>query len=218
MANTKVLDFWHSRWEEGRHGWHEPAGNQALQKYWPRLPSGSRVLVPLCGKSVDLLWLAHQGCDVTGVELSSIAARSFFAESGLEYEADETGGFHWFRNPDAGIAIACGNYFDFSAAPFDALYDRAAFSALPPGKRPEYAQMTGELLKPGAARLLVTLEFDDSLVKGPPYPAWRDEVSALWPGLERVEARDDTPNAPPKFLEAGLDLMIEVAWVRNYVA
>ena len=113
-----------------------------------------------------------------------------------------------------GIAIACGNYFDFSAAPFDALYDRAAFSALPPGKRPEYAQMTGELLKPGAARLLVTLEFDDSLVEGPPYPAWRDEVSALWPGLERVEARDDTPNAPPKFLEAGLDLIRSGALIR----
>jgi thiopurine S-methyltransferase len=150
--------------------------------------------------------------DVTGVELSPIAARSFFDESGLAFETAEDGGFSWFRNPDAGIAIACVDYFDFSAAPFDALYDRAAFSALPPGKRPEYARLTRGLLKQGAFRLLITLEFDDSLVEGPPYPAWPDEVSALWPGLERVEARDDTPNAPPKFLEAGLDLMIEVAW------
>ena len=172
------------------------------------------MLVPLCGKSVDLLWLAQQGLDVTGVELSPIAARSFFEESGLDFETAEDGGFSWFRNPDAGIAIACGNYFEFTAELFDALYDRAAFSALPPGKRPEYARMTRGLLKPGAFRLLITLEFDDSLVEGPPYPVWPDEVSALWPGLERVESRDDTSNAPPKFLEAGLAQMIEVTWVR----
>ncbi|MGB5485800.1 MAG: thiopurine S-methyltransferase, partial [Lysobacterales bacterium] len=61
---------WHSRWESGNTGWHQPGGSSALRKFWPGLHPGGRVLVPLCGKSPDLLWLAKQGYDVTGVELS----------------------------------------------------------------------------------------------------------------------------------------------------
>lgn len=170
------------------------------------------MLVPLCGKSADLLWLARQGYDVTGVELSPIAARTFFDDTGLGYEIADDVGFQWFGNSQAGIAIACGDYFEFSAEPFDALYDRAAFSALPPGKRSEYARLTSGLLKPDAFQLLVTLEFDDSLTEGPPYPVFRDEVLAYWPGLQRVTSRDDIANAPQKYLEAGLSKMIEVAW------
>ena len=125
-----MLDFWHSRWEAGRFGWHEADGNASLRKFWPRLEPGSRVLVPLCGKSSDLLWLAEQGCDITGVELSEIAARAFFDEAGLPYETGQSDGFHWFRCRQANIAIACGNYFEFSAMPFDAIYDRASLAAL----------------------------------------------------------------------------------------
>lgn len=189
-----------------------------MRQHWPGLPRGSRVLVPLCGKSADLLWLARQGLDVTGVELSPIAARSFFEDSGLGYVESAAGGFRWFRNAEAGIGIACGNYFEFSSAPFDALYDRAACSALPPGKRTEYARLTSSLMKPGAFQLLITLEFDDSRVEGPPYPVWPDEVQAHWPGLRRVSSKDDTANAPQKFLQDGLEKMVEVAWAGRAVA
>jgi len=213
--SERVLDFWHSRWKDGRHGWHEADGSRALRKFWPRLPRGSRVLVPLCGKSADLLWLARQGCDVTGVELSPIAARSFFEESGLECKSTNLDGFQWFRNREAGIAIACGNYFGFVDEPFDALYDRAALTALPEKKRPEYVRKTKNLVKPDACLLFVTLEFDDSLAEGPPYPVWSDEINTHWASLQRVDARDDTGNSPPKFLDAGVDEMTEVVWVTN---
>ena len=133
-----MLDFWHSRWEAGQTGWHEPEGNVALHKFWPSLASDSRVLVPLCGKSSDLLWLAEQGCSVTGVELSEIAARVCFDDAGLPFETENSGGFNWFRCREANIVIAVGNYFEFLDAPFDALYDRAALVALPPKKRVEY--------------------------------------------------------------------------------
>ena len=72
-----MLDQWIERWREGRTGWHEVDGSALLRRHWPRLVRGSRVLVPLCGKSVDMLWLASQGLEVTGVELSEIAARAF---------------------------------------------------------------------------------------------------------------------------------------------
>lgn len=170
--------------------------------------------MPLCGKSSDLLWLARQGLEVTGVDLSTIAARSFFDESGLEYESAEIDGFTWFKNREAGIAIACGDYFEFTDTQFDALYDRAALSAISPKIRPRYARHTKSLLNPGAVQLLVTLEFDDSLTEGPPYPVFRDEVLAYWPNLRRVTSRDDIANAPQKYLEAGLEEMVEVAWAK----
>lgn len=207
-----MLDFWHSRWENGQHGWHEADGNVSLRTYWPRLAAGSRVLVPLCGKSIDLLWLAKQGCEVTGVELSEIAARSFFEEAGLQHEYDKTDGFSWFRNREAGIAIACGNYFEFSDQPFDALYDRASLVALPPRKRPEYIRHTQKLMQPGATQLLLTLEYDDTNIEGPPFSVLKDEVLGYWPGLQRMYEHNDIDNSPPKFRGAGVSELIEVVW------
>ena len=76
-----MLDTWLERWRDGRTGWHETDGSALLKRHWPRLVRGSRVLVPLCGKSVDLLWLASQGLEVSGVEISGLAIRAFFDEN-----------------------------------------------------------------------------------------------------------------------------------------
>ena len=58
---------WIERWETGKTGWHEPDGNENLKAHWQW--SGKRVLVPLCGKTPDLLWLESQGNEVVGVEV-----------------------------------------------------------------------------------------------------------------------------------------------------
>ena len=78
---------WHERWQVGRTGWHESGGNRNLKKYWRA--TGKRVLVPLCGKSDDILWLEAQGNDVVGVELSEIAVLGFFEDNQLEYERSD---------------------------------------------------------------------------------------------------------------------------------
>ena len=71
------LKDWLDRWREGNIGWHQNEGNKGLQQYWPKLPNSSRVLVPLCGKTVDMAWLNRKGMDVTGVEISATAAKTF---------------------------------------------------------------------------------------------------------------------------------------------
>ena len=206
---------WLSRWESGHIGWHQSGGSSALRKFWPGAGSSERVLVPLCGKSPDLLWLAQQGHEVTGVELSEIAARAFFDEADLEFEVRNSDGFKWFRNLQQNITIACGDYFSFSDKPFDALYDRAALIALSPDLRPKYIQHTKTLLIPDASQLLLTLEYDQSKANGPPFSVMSDEVKSYWPEIRRAGDRVDTKNSPPKFREAGIKEVVEAVWVSN---
>jgi thiopurine S-methyltransferase len=205
---------WLSRWKGGQTGWHQVGGSKALRKFWPRVAKGSRVLVPLCGKSPDLLWLSQQGYEVTGVELSEIAVRAFFAESGIRFEIEKSGGLWCFRGLTHQINIVCGDYFQFSDKPFDALYDRASLVALPPAERPAYIEHTKSLLIHGAAQLLLTLEYDQSMALGPPYSVMPDEVLGYWPGLQRSGDRSDTRNMPARFREAGISEFVEAVWVK----
>ena len=75
-------DFWLERWQNNQTGFHQDEINSYLTRYWSGLglTQGSRVLVPLCGKSLDMLWLAEQGHSVVGIELSRLAIEAFFHE------------------------------------------------------------------------------------------------------------------------------------------
>lgn len=210
-----MTEDWLSRWQEGRTGWHETGGNAALKKYWPKVASGKRVLVPLCGKSADLLWLAQQGLEVVGVELSEIAVRDFFAEAGLQFEVCDADGLTRYRCREPAITIVCGDYFDFSDELFDALYDRASLIALPSETRPAYVGHMKTLLKPDAVQLLLTLEYDQSVAAGPPFSVLPDEVRSYWSKLKRVASHNDIDNCPPKFRNAGLSEVFEAVWVTS---
>lgn len=203
---------WIGRWKEGRIGWHEAAGNAALRRHWPALPRGKRVLVPLCGKSVDMIWLAEQGLQVTGVELSALAIEAFFAEQALTARVERRGSFDVHSARERPIALWRGDFFDFVETGFDALYDRGALVALPTDLRPRYTEHLERLLHPGAARLIITLEYDQGRAAGPPFSVPEAEVFSYWPGLERVSERDDLAGGPPKFREAGLERLLEVVW------
>ena len=201
---------WHDRWETGRIGWHEAGGNAGLRAHW-RINSG-RVLVPLCGKTPDLVWLAERGHDVVGVELSAIAIRDFFAEQKLTYERDEGPSLASYRCEELPITLVHGDYFAFRAPVFDAFYDRGAFVAIDPALREQYAGHTRQLLSATAEILLVALEYDQSVVAGPPFALMPDELHHHFPGLSRVDEQDYLANCPPKFLDAGLEEISEVVW------
>jgi len=207
-----MTEPWHERWEQGRIGWHEPDGNAKLKRHWPDLANGGRVLVPLCGKSPDLFWLANRGLDVVGVELSQIAVKAFFDEHDLEYEVTGDGGFICYRSMTHPISICCGDYFDFESRRFDALFDRGALVAIPADERPRYVAHTKTLLKEDAYRLIITLEYDQSAADGPPYAVMPDEVTSYWSDLVALSRNNDIDNCPPKFKAAGLTEVIETAW------
>jgi len=204
-----MTEAWLERWQEGRIGWHEADGNASLRKHWAA--SGKRVLVPLCGKTQDLIWLEHQGNEVVGVELSEIAVKAFFGENRIACSRTE-GALTAYEAEDRSITIYCGDYFEFAEGPFDGYYDRGALVALPPQMRHDYIEHTRSLLGADAAKLIISLEYDESIATGPPFSVPEDQILAFWPELQRADAYDDIENGPPKFREAGLKEMIEVVW------
>ena len=204
-----MTESWLERWREGRIGWHEEEGNASLKKYW--CDQGKRVLVPMCGKTVDMLWLEEQGNSVVGVELSELAVRAFFEENNLRYTVRE-GRLAAFDAEDRDITIYCGDLFDFDEAGHTGWYDRGALVATPAEQRPAYAERINALLAPDACRLLITLEYDDEIATGPPFSIPRAEILRYWPDMQEVDRYDDIDNGPPKFRDAGLREMYESVW------
>ncbi|MBT8081411.1 MAG: thiopurine S-methyltransferase [Gammaproteobacteria bacterium] len=203
---------WLERWQIGRIGWHEPEGNRNLQRHWTL--TGRRVLVPLCGKTPDLLWLEARGNEVVGVELSEIAVVGFFEENDIPCERID-GDLVEYRATDRNISLFCGDYFAIDAGSFDAHYDRGALVAMPPALRPRYAEHTSSLLSDDAMQFVIAIEYDHEGCVGPPFSLPGPDLLALWPGLREHARIDDTRNAPPKFLEAGLQRLHEVVWITD---
>lgn len=174
---------WRQRWREGRIGFHRDAPNPWLVAAIDRLaPRGDeRILVPLCGKSVDLAWLERRGHSVVGVELAEQAIRAFLQEQGRTAREESVGPFRRFTT--GRLELWCGDFFAFDAAragTIDAIWDRAALIALPPALRRVYAPHLLELLRPGGRLLLVTLEREPATADGPPFSVNADEVAALF--------------------------------------
>ncbi|WP_455911912.1 thiopurine S-methyltransferase [Pseudomonas putida] len=174
--------FWQERWARNQIGFHLPEVNPYLQRHWPKLAlaEGAKVLVPLCGKSLDLMWLASLGYRVLGVELSEQAVEAFFSEQGLMPKISQRGVFKVYQADQ--IEVWCGDFFALDAealADCSALYDRAALIALPPLMRAQYAEHLNALLRPGCQGLLITLDYDQTQKAGPPFAVTDDEVKVL---------------------------------------
>ncbi len=210
--------FWHERWRDNRIGFHLDDVNPRLVEHWPglELPVPARVLVPLCGKSIDMAWLRARGHDVVGVELSPIAVQAFFAEQHLQPRCEVTGDLVIWQAP--GIEIFCGDIFAIDGERLgrvDALYDRAALIALPADVRPHYVDHLASLLPTGAPGLLLTLDYDAAAMDGPPFAVPDAEVTALagsqWQ-LTPLGAPREALGDNPRFAESGLTSAREQVW------
>ena len=192
-------NFWQDCWQRGDIGFHQPRVLPLLQKHWPTLalPAGGRVLVPLCGKSLDMRWLAEQGHRVLGVELSRLAIEQFFAEHELQPGMRETRyGTHYEAG---GIELIHGDAFGLDAdllRDCAAVFDRAALIALPPDLRLRYAHELYAALPTDCRGLLVSLEYPQAERAGPPFSVPEDEVRALYGTDWQVDLLERRPIPP----------------------
>lgn len=202
-------DFWISRWNENKIGFHQQTVNAVMREYLPTLglAPGARIFVPLCGKSLDMLWLRDQGYQVLGVELSRLAAEAFFEENNLPVEKESQGKFLRFHSGP--VEILCGDFFDLRRehlAGATGVYDRAALIALPQPMRARYAQHLSTILGPEAHILLITIEYPAHEMNGPPFTVLEEEVRDLFAGKFDMELlrTDDVLDAEPRFRDRGL--------------
>jgi thiopurine S-methyltransferase len=210
-------DFWHARWRNSEIGFHQEEINLHLQTFWAQTgaAAGCTVFVPLCGKSRDLLWLREQGHPVLGVEISPIAVEAFFQENGLEARQSPQGAFT--RWEYEGLAILCGDFFDLRAADLagvGATYDRASLIALPPAMRARYGEHFARLLPAATPTLLVTLEYPQQEMDGPPFSVSEEEVRRLFEPQRQVTRlyQQSILAENPRFQARGLSRLEEKAF------
>ncbi|GLS26845.1 hypothetical protein [Marinibactrum halimedae] len=178
-------DFWNQKWQTNDIGFHQDHVHPALIDHWPELPAQSEVLVPLCGKSKDMIWLADQGLRVTGIELSEIAATDFFKENTLTFVSNTHDGFTEYRCVEKSITLFVGNFFNFRhTIKFDALYDRASLIALPEEMREDYLNTCKSLLHDSAFKMVITYHYDTRDMTGPPFSISNLSMKRYWPSLQ----------------------------------
>jgi thiopurine S-methyltransferase len=210
-------DFWLDRWRTAQIGFHQAAVDRHLQAYWPllKLPANSPVFVPLCGKSLDLMWLRERGHSVKGVELSPVALESFVMEHGIPARRRVLSCFDAYEAD--GLTLFRGDYFKLTAAllgSVSAVYDRAALISWTPEARAAYVNHLTFLTSPGTQTLLIAVEFPAEQMKGPPFPLTRDAIENLYAGHYSIEelARHDILDLEPRLKARGLTELREVCY------
>ncbi|KTC76948.1 thiopurine S-methyltransferase [Legionella brunensis] len=214
--------FWLNIWQEGSIPFHQEAVNQDLVKYWPSLgmPLGATVLVPLCGKSLDLLWLAKQGFQVIGIELSELAVQEFAKENKLLMTKEVNAQIISYVADS--ITIWVTDIFHLNSAcinAVDAIYDRAALIALPEKLRSRYVKTCLQWLKKNGKILLKTMSYDQGQMQGPPFSVPGDEVNALYSNCQRVKCiKEESRNVTSSdHLNArGLQSATDNIWLIEY--
>ncbi len=208
------LDFWHARWEAGQIGFHQDEVNRHLTEFWPKLDcaKGSKVFVPLAGKSLDILWLLGEGYKVVANELSETAVKAFFSENKLEATQSTDGEFEKWEMED--LTFYQGDFFDLDPehlSDIHAVYDRASLIALPPEMRTVYASHLVDILPLGTKTLLVTLDYDQEEMSGPPFSVSAQEVDTLFSSSLSITGLYEANSLAesPQFQKAGVTQMWE---------
>jgi len=205
---------WLDRWQENRIGFHESTVNRHLQRYLPQfeLPQGACVFIPLCGKAHDIAWIAAQGYEVIGIELSQLAIEAFFAEQELDYERFDTDRFGIYKAGN--ISLLQGDFFDLSNGDLAAcslVYDRASLIAMEQPDRPRYYDHMLSIIPAVSNMLLITLAYDQAEMRGPPFAVPTDEVHQYYSdqfAINLLESNDIIDESP-RWRKVGLTSLRE---------
>jgi len=211
-------DYWLESWKQNKIGFHQHEINDHLSCFWNQLnlESPSQVFVPLCGKSLDLLWLRQQGHHVLGVEISAIAIGDFFVENKLSFNNLQQNDLQIWESEH--LTILQDDIFKLTAHQLldvVGVFDRAALVALPIKLRQKYAQHLKNILSEKAKILLIAFEYDQSKMEGPPFAVHEAEIHELYGDRYEIklllnqEALDNSPS----FRSRGLSCLTEKVYV-----
>ncbi|MCH8536873.1 MAG: thiopurine S-methyltransferase [Alkalimonas sp.] len=179
--------FWLECWQQAYPGFHLDQVHPLLQACWSRVYQPEvhqQVLVPLCGKSIDMMFW-RQRLPVVGVELAERACRDFFQEQQLAVTLSKTNHFQCYDTDR--LSLLQGDFFQLSrdeVAACQLVYDRAALIALPADMRQRYVQHLCQILPAQSTVLLISLEYPAEEKQGPPFAVFEDEIRRLFAGAQ----------------------------------
>jgi thiopurine S-methyltransferase len=187
MDSNEWKNFWLERWQNGQTPWHQEKVEAFLTELSPSL-SPTRVFLPLCGKSKDLLYFKNLGHEVIGVDLSEKACEAFFIENKIDFHSNTEGCFTRYQGN--GITLFAGDFFNLTSKELMGVtfvYDRAALIALPEKLRAPYARHLQSIVPKPIQIFLICLAYDQTLKKGPPFSVSEEEVRKLYGDRFQIE-------------------------------
>lgn len=210
--------FWHDKWHQQQIGFHQQQINPFLAHYWSQLalPAASRVFVPLCGKSLDMCFLAEQGHQVIGCELNDLAVQQFFSDNQLAMTRTSAGEHQHYHTEQ--ISLYQGDIFSLDpriTADVAGFYDRAALIAWPEEMRLAYVRQLASLLPPGCVGLLITLDYPQEALNGPPFavsPTWIEAHCSEDFEIQLLDCQDVLADNP-RFINKGVAWLNEAAYL-----
>jgi len=210
--------FWHDKWHQQQIGFHQQDINPFLVKYWQKLalPAAAKVFVPLCGKSLDMCFLAEQGHQVIGCELNELAVQQFFSDNQLEMTKTVVGEHQHYQTEQ--ISLYQGDIFTLPnelTQDVMAFYDRAALIAWPESMRAQYAKQLASLLPSGSLGLLVTLDYPQEALNGPPFavsPTWVETYLTEYFEIQGLDCQDVLADNP-RFIKKAVPWLNEAAYL-----
>ena len=208
---------WLEFWENNEINWHSDVVTQELEEYLGllKLEPGNKVFFPLCGKSLDMIYLLNQGFSVVGVELSEIAIKQFFHENELDFTITRVGKFDLYSAKN--IEIYCGDFFSLSSkhlSDVKAVFDRKSLIALDQNLRQKYVKHLNDIISLGVRVLLITLHYPQHQMSGPPFSVEKSEVESLFSMAfiyQELESFQDIENRS-KLVNAGVDYIENAAY------
>ncbi|XP_013388822.1 probable thiopurine S-methyltransferase [Lingula anatina] len=167
-AEEERLGEWIEAWDSDQVGWHMSGVNHYLKEFLDVMVAGkkdAKVLVPLCGKTVDMKWLADLGHTVVGIEGAEKAAKEFFTEQNVPVNIEQCDAIQGklYRSADNKIRFYVGDFFYFNEnleGQFDAVWDRGSLIAVDEKDLVSYVSIIKSLLKTGGHCLAEVFDFD----------------------------------------------------------
>lgn len=171
-------EYWQKKWQSNDIAFHQHDFHPFLVNHFETLALAekARVFVPLCGKTLDMVWLMSKGYQVIGVELVESAIVQLFDELNITPSIGIEGNLKRYSGPN--IDVFVGDIFALTTdltGTIDAVYDRAALVALPADMRTQYSSFITALTN-RAPQLLICFDYDQSLLAGPPFSVNAVEV------------------------------------------
>lgn len=173
--------FWNNKWENNEIGFHQNNVTPLLKKYLHYFLDKNSIkkscLLPLCGKTFDLIYLSEFFKEVTGVELIKKAIEDFYIENNLEMRTRNS------SISSKNIEIFNEDFFSFNKSEnkkYSYIFDRASLIAISPVSREKYVQSIKRSMSTNCKIFLITIEYKQDQIEGPPFSLSDDDVKSLF--------------------------------------